>query len=219
MNTQKDDPGMAAKINHLIFKNKYGSFPTQSRDRTRNLLKEILKKFDHGCFVEIGVYGGSSLFYIKDKFPQIKIYGIDPHDKIQIFNGQKINQIDQKNVELRIKNLENLRTNIEESIKKHNLDIKYINDTSWNVYNIFPNKSIDVLFVDGDHSYEGVKKDLELFYPKMNPKGVIIMDDYNWLPIKKAANEFVKKHNLAHKVPQGFPDNTKLVIYLDSNQQ
>jgi hypothetical protein len=31
--------------------------------------------------------------------------------------------------------------------------------------------------VDGDHSYEGVKKDIELFLPKMRSGGLIAGDD------------------------------------------
>jgi len=52
----------------------------------------------------------------------------------------------------------------------HNLDVKYINDTSWNAYNLFKDNSIGILHTDGDHSYEGVKKDLNLFYNKMKKK-------------------------------------------------
>jgi predicted O-methyltransferase YrrM len=36
---------------------------------------------------------------------------------------------------------------------------------------------IDVLFIDGDHSYEGVKKDFELYSTLMSEKGIIIIHD------------------------------------------
>jgi predicted O-methyltransferase YrrM len=36
---------------------------------------------------------------------------------------------------------------------------------------------IDLLFIDGDHSYEGVKKDFELFYPLVAPSGMIAFHD------------------------------------------
>lgn len=39
------------------------------------------------------------------------------------------------------------------------------------------NKPIDVLFIDGDHSYEGVKKDFELYEPLVAKGGLIIFHD------------------------------------------
>jgi predicted O-methyltransferase YrrM len=36
---------------------------------------------------------------------------------------------------------------------------------------------IDVLFIDGDHSYEGVKKDFELYSTLLSDKGIIIIHD------------------------------------------
>lgn len=39
---------------------------------------------------------------------------------------------------------------------------------------------IDLLFVDGDHSYEGVKRDWELFSPHLTPFGVAVIHDSTW---------------------------------------
>ena len=36
---------------------------------------------------------------------------------------------------------------------------------------------IDVLFIDGDHSYEGVKLDFELYSKILSPKGIILIHD------------------------------------------
>jgi predicted O-methyltransferase YrrM len=36
---------------------------------------------------------------------------------------------------------------------------------------------IDFLFIDGDHTYEGVKKDFEMYSPLVNPGGVIAFHD------------------------------------------
>jgi len=38
-------------------------------------------------------------------------------------------------------------------------------------------RKIDVLFIDGDHSYEGVKKDFEMYEPLVNNGGIIIFHD------------------------------------------
>jgi len=41
-------------------------------------------------------------------------------------------------------------------------------------------KEIDVLLIDGDHSYEGVKADYERFEPFVKEGGIILMHDVLW---------------------------------------
>lgn len=42
---------------------------------------------------------------------------------------------------------------------------------------IIGNELIDFLFIDGDHTYEGVKKDFELYSPRVRPGGIIAFHD------------------------------------------
>jgi len=56
----------------------------------------------------------------------------------------------------------------------------------------FEDASLDFVFVDGDHSYNGVKKDIEMWLPKVKPSGWIGGHDYDHprLPgVKKAVDE------------------------------
>lgn len=39
---------------------------------------------------------------------------------------------------------------------------------------------IDLLFIDGDHSYEGVRRDWELFMPHVHPFGAVVFHDTLW---------------------------------------
>jgi len=41
-------------------------------------------------------------------------------------------------------------------------------------------RPIDLLLIDGDHSYEGVKKDWTLFSPHLRPFGVAVFHDTTW---------------------------------------
>jgi len=43
----------------------------------------------------------------------------------------------------------------------------------------YPDKSIDFLFIDGDHSFEGVVKDIQAWLPKMKEGGIIAGDDFS----------------------------------------
>ena len=77
----------------------------------------------------------------------------------------------------------------------------------------FEEDFFDFVYIDGNHNYENVKKDLEHYYPLVKKGGYICGDDYwLWHTIpkdgfgsdsgggpKKAVDEFAKKHNLKIK--------------------
>jgi hypothetical protein len=55
---------------------------------------------------------------------------------------------------------------------------------------------LNVLFIDGDHTYEGVMKDFASWFPHVAPGGMILFDDYNEATgVKKFIDEIVKDHN------------------------
>jgi hypothetical protein len=59
--------------------------------------------------------------------------------------------------------------------------------------------SLDFVYIDGDHSYEGVSADLAKFHPKVKRGGFLGLDDYslgNWWAdgIVRAAHEFLARH-------------------------
>ena len=59
---------------------------------------------------------------------------------------------------------------------------------------------LDFVFIDGDHSYEGVQNDLKLWYPKIRSGGLFCGHDYldgfngeTQFGVKSAVDEFAKK--------------------------
>jgi len=59
-----------------------------------------------------------------------------------------------------------------------------------------PNESLDCVFVDGDHSYEAVSKDLDFWWQKVRSGGQLLGDDYWMTDVAKAVHEFADSHNL-----------------------
>jgi len=58
----------------------------------------------------------------------------------------------------------------------------------------------DVIYVDGDHSYEGAKKDLELYLEVLAEDGKIIVDDLQYPSVAQAFREFLQENEqLEHK--------------------
>jgi predicted O-methyltransferase YrrM len=54
-------------------------------------------------------------------------------------------------------------------------------------------KPIDFLFIDGDHSYEGVRSDVEAWFPKLGKGALVLFHDIGWAPgVQRIVAEAVK---------------------------
>jgi hypothetical protein len=45
-------------------------------------------------------------------------------------------------------------------------------------YKLFPDESLDFVFIDANHSYDSVKEDINLWYPKVRKGGLVMGHDY-----------------------------------------
>lgn len=54
-----------------------------------------------------------------------------------------------------------------------------IRGKSEDVAHLIPDNHLGLLYIDGDHSYEGVLKDITNYFPKVVNGGVIAFHDYN----------------------------------------
>ena len=56
---------------------------------------------------------------------------------------------------------------------------KIIEGKSEEVYDQLEDESVDILFIDADHSYLGVKRDIELYMPKVKKGGILCGHDFD----------------------------------------
>ena len=75
----------------------------------------------------------------------------------------------------------------------------FIQKTSDDCARIIPN-NLDFVYIDGDHSYEQVKKDIENYFPKVRIGGILAGHDINQTDVFKAVSEFAVKKKLKVKV-------------------
>lgn len=61
------------------------------------------------------------------------------------------------------------------------------------------NVNADVIYLDGNHEYEFVKRDIENYFQLLKPHGVIFGDDYiGWPGVIQAVDEFRESHPQLH---------------------
>ncbi|MBU3591454.1 class I SAM-dependent methyltransferase [Polynucleobacter sp. 78F-HAINBA] len=75
-----------------------------------------------------------------------------------------------------------------------------IREKSWLAADQFQDESFDLVYIDGDHTYEGVVKDLAAWYPKVKKGGIICGDDIGWPGVKKAVDEFFIRLNKEYQI-------------------
>lgn len=78
----------------------------------------------------------------------------------------------------------------------------------------FDDNTLDVVYVDADHSYESVMTDLETWYKKIKTGGFLCGHDYkmsndSWPGVTKAVDTFVTKYSLNQ--PIRFKDSSYII--------
>ena len=164
------------------------------------MLHHFAQSISNGIVVEIGVFGGANLIHLHDicESNRTRIVGIDPFETIAIFNGQTETQIDSSVRESSRQVLASHRRHLQEAIRRHELAprIELKVGTSWELAEqTFADGSIDLLHIDGDHSYDGVLRDLKCLYRKIKVNGVVILDDITWPSVRKAFVAFVRENS------------------------
>jgi c-di-AMP phosphodiesterase-like protein len=148
--------------------------------------------------VEVGVLNGDyseKIYNYYSKKFDFNLYLVDPWKSFSDYD-QKILDVCYKNVYKKFKN-----------IKK----IKILKQTSEQASKNFDNESLDFVYIDGNHEYNHVSKDLNLWFPKLKSHGVLFGDDYSRsYGVHKAVNEFAFSNKLSVK----FSDNYKQYCFI-----
>lgn len=82
------------------------------------------------------------------------------------------------------------------------------------MHKFIPDNTLGLVYIDGWHTYEGCKEDLENYLPKLVKNGLISFHDYfnTGYGVKKAVDEFVNSKNLImFTLEEDGEDNNKSV--------
>lgn len=141
-----------------------------------------------GC--ELGVFQGRFSDVILSTKPSI-LYLVDKFDGIQCSGDENGDNM----ISLDLSEYKNILKN------KYSLDnrIKIVEDSSENFLKSLEDDYLDFCYIDADHSYEGVRKDLELSFLKVKNGGYIMGHDYTnrFRGVIDAVDNFCEKNNLS----------------------
>lgn len=154
-----------------------------------SLIEEDTQSFS--C-LEIGVLFGIGTVCLYDavrfRVPEVKFYLMDPLDGY--YGRHESDYVSFNPVTLPVLT-ENMRI---AGVKDDEFTIIQAMSESEEAISQMSDKTLDLLVIDGDHSYDGVKRDFENYLGNVRKGGFIIIDDYGvkeWPDIKKYADKEV----------------------------
>ncbi|MFC1637032.1 glycosyltransferase family 9 protein, partial [Planctomycetota bacterium] len=182
---------------------------------TLSFLNWYADTFKPSNYLEIGVRRGRSMAQVLVQSPQTRAYGFDSW--IQEYSGTP-----NPGSDFVISELKNLSVN--------NLPILIEGDSHVTLprFWVDPNnpRQFELILVDGDHSYEGAKKDLEICLAHLAPGGALVFDDIThhshpelrhlWEEYKARLTDYILiEHSQGHGTGIAFkPPFTELEQYL-----
>jgi len=141
-------------------------------DCDRDKILGKIEQIKNGICVEIGVLNGEYSKKILKQKPK-KLYMIDIWDSVEKDYDDISNNKNHPNAYKEALAIANQYSNEAIMIKKNSLEA---------VLN-FEDESIDFLYIDANHAYDFIKKDIEAWYPKVKKGGIFGGHDYlkiNW---------------------------------------
>ena len=83
------------------------------------------------------------------------------------------------------------------NLTEHKDILKIHQGRSCDLHCEFENNFFDMIYIDGDHDYIGIKNDLINYYPKLKTGGIFAGHDYTEdCGVPLAVNEFLDEKNL-----------------------
>lgn len=151
------------------------------------IVKKLFSDFDAKVYVEIGIAGGGGIVMASEySSSDTIVVGIDPLEKKPESKTVSHPIFGNKNAHLIRKKSQNAVSDLEK---------------------LLDGKKIDILVVDGDHTYKGAISDFRLYIPLVSIGGLIWFDDIAHEPgVKKAWQEIKKGISLPDNITYSYWD-------------
>ena len=140
---------------------------------------------------EIGVFRGEFSKFIFHEILPKELHLVDIFQGVTLSGDKDGNNIIWTDIGLEYENLKNFFSN-DKNVFIHK-------GRSTEILSKFDDEYFDMIYIDGDHGYEGVMVDLQISYKKVKKGKFICGHDYTYTKfpdVYNAVNDFVKEKNL-----------------------
>jgi predicted O-methyltransferase YrrM len=174
---------------------------------TYGFVSDFIRKLNAEKVVEIGVAYGYHAEHLLKEHDHVIYIGVDPYEE-----NYDPTDVFSRDVEELFSNYSEKPMDVLHKCVQYNLmefakRCFLIRMKSKQASCFIADNSIDIAYIDGDHRPEAVREDLESWFSKIRPGGIICGDDYNWPGTAEVLSNFF--------LPKGY----KIIGYADSKGQ
>ena len=146
----------------------------------------LANQFEVQSYVEIGVRKGQLAAQMFTNVPSLKeAYLVDPWSKEFLDRRDEARTPAKKRIfapepqEQTDAIYYGVCRNAAKAALKYQLRISVLRMTSMEAAKVVPDSSLDMVFIDGFHTYEAVVEDIREWKPKLKDGGILVGDDFN----------------------------------------
>jgi len=143
----------------------------------------------HGA--ELGLWKGDTFLYLLSECPDLYLVGVDLWEAQPKHNGpENWTNWDHKAHEEAVR----------KGAQRFSQRARIIKDTTHNAAEMVDDASLDFVFIDADHSTEGVRQDIEDWGPKLKETGWFFGHDIDWPTVRAAVDDLLPGYEIGPNV-------------------
>ncbi len=155
----------------------------------RYILDKLIKDNGHTHYAELGVFKGITLFYLLEQNENLSAIAVD----------EWLNRPDYDDV-ANEEDLQELKVHIYAKSYQYSDRLTLINQSTDRASGIVADSSLDLVFIDADHSYTAVRKDIAFWIDKVRLGGLLCGHDIDIKEVRQAVDDSLLKYTVEGNV-------------------
>jgi hypothetical protein len=153
----------------------------------RRVIIDLVREHGWKRGAEVGVLKGKTLFSVLDACPDLSMIGVDQWKVLPLRpdeNAETYADFDMRAIE----------TDVHRKMSRYGGRCQIFKGDSVSQARRLQDGWLDFVFIDADHTEEGVRRDIEAWAPKVRAGGMILGHDLWWSTVGKVVREMFPDH-------------------------
>ena len=148
----------------------------------RRVIIDLVRKNDWRHGVEIGVLKGKTLFSVLDACPKLSMIGVDQWKVLPLREDENAETYS-------VFDMQKIEADVHRKMIEYGGRCQIFKGDSVSQASRIRDESVDFVFIDGDHTENGVRRDIEAWAPKVRSGGMILGHDCSWSTVQRVLND------------------------------